>query len=86
MTDPGVHVDAINHIDLRVHDPAALEEIELYAELMIVAAASSDTLPVVEIDRVLGIGGDPGSAVTEQHIDIPPAEPERLVEADRGGV
>ena len=42
-------------IDLRVEDPAALEEIELYSELMIVAGASSRRLTREEIDRALGV-------------------------------
>ena len=42
-------------LDLRVQDPAALEEIELYSELMIVAGASSQPLTRDQIDRVLGV-------------------------------
>ena len=42
-------------IDLRVQDPAALEEIELYSELIIVAGASEGRLSSDEIDRVLGL-------------------------------
>ena len=42
-------------IDLRVEDAAALEEIELYSELMIVAGASTRRLSPEEIDRVLGV-------------------------------
>jgi hypothetical protein len=43
--------------DARVQDPTILEEIDLYSELMIVAAASSETLPTEAIDRVLGLHG-----------------------------
>jgi hypothetical protein len=41
--------------DLRLQDPAALEEIELYSELIIVAGASSQPLTAAEIDRALGV-------------------------------
>jgi hypothetical protein len=41
--------------DPRIHDSAFLEEIDLYSELMIVAAASSETLSADAIDRALGL-------------------------------
>jgi len=41
--------------DARVQDPTILEEIDLYSELMIVAAASSEALTTEAIDRVLGL-------------------------------
>ncbi|HET9187441.1 MAG TPA: hypothetical protein VFN80_05780 [Acidothermaceae bacterium] len=47
--------DARSELDLRVQDPAALEEIELYSELIIVAGESSRPLSRDEIDRVLGV-------------------------------
>jgi hypothetical protein len=47
-------VDRIE-IDLRVQDPVVLEEIELYSELIIVAAASEGRLTSTEIDRALGV-------------------------------
>ena len=47
--------DARAELDLRVQDPAALEEIELYTELIIVAGESSRPLSRDEIDRVLGV-------------------------------
>lgn len=53
MSDP---IGDRAEIDLRLEDPAALEEIELYSELMIVAGASSRRLTPEEIDRALGIG------------------------------
>jgi hypothetical protein len=40
---------------VRVQDPTILEEIDLYSELMIVAAASSGTLTTEAIDRALGL-------------------------------
>jgi hypothetical protein len=42
-------------IDLRMQDPAMLEEIDLYSELMIVAAGSVDRLSTAAIDRALGV-------------------------------
>jgi hypothetical protein len=56
MSERSATYDTRSHIDLRVQDPAALAEIELYAELMIVAAASRGPLTVAEIDDVLGVG------------------------------
>lgn len=51
--------DARADLDLRVQDPAALEEIELYSELIIVAGESQQPLSQDEIDRVLGVAGPP---------------------------
>jgi hypothetical protein len=56
MSERAATYDMRGHIDLRVQDPAALAEIELYAELMIVAAASRGRLTLAEIDDVLGVG------------------------------
>jgi hypothetical protein len=42
-------------LDLRVQDPAVLEEIELYSELIIVAGESAQPLTQSEIDRALGV-------------------------------
>ncbi len=42
-------------LDLRVQDPAALEEIELYSELIILAGASERPLSRDEIDQALGL-------------------------------
>lgn len=52
MIDPYRGRDAV---DLRVQDPAFLEEIDLYSDLMIVAAASPDVLTTDAIDRALGL-------------------------------
>jgi hypothetical protein len=41
--------------DPRVHDSAFLEEIDLYSELMIVAASSVGTLSLDAIDNALGV-------------------------------
>jgi hypothetical protein len=41
--------------DPRIHDSAFLEEIDLYSELIIVAAASAGTLSADAIDQALGV-------------------------------
>lgn len=41
--------------DPRIHDSAFLEEIDLYSELIIVAAASAGTLSNEVIDSALGV-------------------------------
>jgi hypothetical protein len=41
--------------DPRIHDSAFLEEIDLYSELMIVAAASAGALSTGAIDQALGL-------------------------------
>lgn len=43
--------------DARVHDYVALDEIELYGELMIAASRSDGPLSTAEIDAVLGVTG-----------------------------
>jgi hypothetical protein len=48
--------------DARVHDYVALDEIELYGELMIAASRSDGPLSTAEIDAVLGLTGRPESA------------------------
>jgi hypothetical protein len=42
-------------VDLRVHDDVALDEIELYAEVLSAVAASDGPLSSTELDAVLGI-------------------------------
>jgi hypothetical protein len=49
-------VDAVRErLDLRVHDSVALDEIELYAEVLSAGAASDHPLTSEEIDEVLGV-------------------------------
>jgi hypothetical protein len=43
------------HLDLRVHDRVALEEIDLYAEVLSAVAASDRPLTAEELDQVLGL-------------------------------
>jgi hypothetical protein len=44
-------------LDLRVHDRDALDEIELYAEVLSAVAAADRPLTAAELDEALGIGG-----------------------------
>ena len=44
-----------NDVDLRVHDLVALEEIELYAEVLSAVAVADRPLTTEEIDEVLGL-------------------------------
>jgi len=43
-------------LDHRVHDAVALDEIELYADVLSAVAASDRPLTDDEIDAVLGVG------------------------------
>lgn len=43
------------YVDLRVHDRVALDEIELYAEVLGAVAASDGPLTEEELDQVLGV-------------------------------
>lgn len=42
-------------VDMRVHDAVALDEIELYSEVLTAVAASDHRLTSDEIDEVLGV-------------------------------
>ena len=44
-----------DRLDLRVHDIVALDEIELYAEVLSAVAASDHMLTPEELDEVLGV-------------------------------
>jgi hypothetical protein len=49
-------VDALpEQVDLRVHDRVALDEIELYSEVLSAVAASDKPLTYAELDQVLGL-------------------------------
>ncbi|WP_328594129.1 hypothetical protein [Actinomadura macrotermitis] len=45
-----------HNLDLRVQDLVALDEIELYAEMLGAVAAAEEPLTLAEIDMVLGVG------------------------------
>ena len=47
------------YVDLRVHDRVALDEIELYAEVLGAVAASDGPLTRAELDEVLGVSPGP---------------------------
>lgn len=49
-------------IDLRVHDDVALDEIELYAEVLSAVAVSDGPLSSTELDAVLGVSPGCGRA------------------------
>jgi len=51
------------HLDLRVHDRVALDEIELYAEVLSAVAASDRPLTAEELDQVLGLRPVAGASV-----------------------
>lgn len=42
-------------LDLRVHDRVALDEIELYSEMLSAVASAEQPLTLAEIDMVLGV-------------------------------
>jgi hypothetical protein len=52
------------HLDLRVHDRVALEEIDLYAEVLSAVAASDRPLTAEELDQVLGLSPVAGATVS----------------------
>ena len=45
----------MNETEARLQDPLALDEIEMYGELVIAASSSEGALSWEEIDRVLGL-------------------------------
>lgn len=66
----GTEVDAVRrqNLDLRVHDSVALDEIELYSEILSAVASADRSLTTAEIDMVLGV--NPASGRRE----LPPQE------------
>jgi hypothetical protein len=55
MSEQSAPLDLLARSDPRLQDAAVLEEIELYAELMIAAGTISRSLTRAEIDHVLGV-------------------------------
>ena len=51
------------YMDLRVHDPVAFDEIELYAEVLGAVAASDGPLTREELDEVLGLHAEEPSVL-----------------------
>jgi hypothetical protein len=76
-------------VDLRVHDRVALDEIELYSEVLSAVAASDRPLTAEELDHVLGVDlvrtARP-SRVAEHDVGVPVREAQRLVQPDRGHI
>lgn len=52
------------HLDLRVHDRVALDEIDLYADVLSAVAASDRPLTAEELDQVLGVRPVAGATVS----------------------
>ena len=61
-------------LDLRVHDDVALDEIELYAEVLSAVAASEGPLSRSELDAVLGVGPAYRALSLVHHVGVPAAE------------
>ncbi|MEU2949215.1 hypothetical protein ABZ617_24600 [Nocardiopsis alba] len=61
----------------RLHDHVALDEIELYAEVLIAVADVDRRLSLVEIDRVLGLGtgSAPGETGETVHVSARAPKP-----------
>ena len=75
--------------DHRVHDRVALDEIELYSEVLSAVAASDRPLTAEELDHVLGVDRLPAprpSGVAEHDVGVPVREAQRLVQPDRGHI
>ena len=70
--------------DARIHDAVALDEIELYGNLMIAAAESDGPLSQDQIDEILGVRtrGDAAAAAAEAATRAAdtPAQPSALDE------
>lgn len=54
-------------VDVRLHDRVALDEIELYAEVLSAVAVSDRRLTDDELDDVLGLGRTHVGAATERN-------------------
>lgn len=74
--DSATEVDTMpEKLDLRVHDRVALDEIELYAEVLSAVAIADRRLTVPEIDEVLGVRSVPGHGPVGR-IGRPPVLPD----------
>jgi hypothetical protein len=73
-------------LDLRLHDRVALDEIELYAEVLSAVAASDRPLTAEELDRVLGVHPvrlARSSRMPEHDVGVAVREAHRFVQPDR---
>jgi hypothetical protein len=78
-----------DQVDLRVHDRVALDEIELYSEVLSAVAASDRPLTAGELDHVLGVDRVRAvrpSRVAEHDVGVAVREAQRLVQPDRGHI
>ena len=75
-------------LDLRVHDRVALDEIELYSEVLSAVAASDRPLTAEELDHALGVRpvSLPRSRVPEHDVGVQMREAQRLIQPDRGRI
>ena len=76
-------------VDLRVHDRVALDEIELYTEVLSAVAASDQPLTADELDHVLGVDRARATRllrVAEHDVGVPVREAQRFVQPDRGHI
>lgn len=64
-------------VDLRFHDVVALEEIELYAEVLSAVAAAAGPLTTEEIDEVLGLRERARADVSLSIAEVRPGAPAR---------
>ena len=55
------------YVDVQLHDRVALDEIELYAEVLSAVAASDHPLTDDELDEVLGLGRTHLGAASERN-------------------
>ncbi len=57
----GQQVDPVGQrVDSRLEDPLALDEIELYGDLVIAASSTEGPLSPTQADQVLGLAGGRG--------------------------
>ena len=56
------------YVDVRLHDRVALDEIELYTEVLSAVAASDHPLSDDELDEVLGLGRTHLGAASEHNV------------------
>jgi hypothetical protein len=62
--DSATEVDTMpEQVDLRVHDRVALDEIDLYAEVLSAVAIADRRLTRAEIDEVLGVRPGSGGCI-----------------------
>lgn len=71
MTTAGGRSTLSEYVDVRLHDRVALDEIELYSEVLSAVAASDHPLSDAELDEVLGLGRTHLGAAVERNATRP---------------